>query len=33
MKSRWLVGLMLAVFVLSLAPSARAASGDKIVRT
>jgi hypothetical protein len=33
MKSRWLVGLILAVFVLSLAPSAGAASGDKIVRT
>jgi len=33
MKSRWLVGLIVAVFVLSLAPPARAASGDKIVRT
>src|SRR5258706_3122065 len=33
MKSRWLVGLILAVFVFSLSPAAMAASGDKIVRT
>ena len=33
MKSRWLVCLILAVFVFSLSPAAMAASGDKIVRT
>src|SRR5260221_5917230 len=33
MKSRWLVCLVLAVFVFSLSPAAMAASGDKIVRT
>ena len=33
MKSRWLVGLILAVFVFAHTPAAMAASGDKIVRT
>lgn len=33
MKARWVVGLVLAVFVVSLAPPATAADGDKIVRT
>jgi hypothetical protein len=33
MKSRWIVGLMLAAFVLSISPAAMAAQGDKIVRT
>jgi hypothetical protein len=33
MKSRWIVGLILAVFVFSLSSPAMAASGDKIVRT
>src|SRR2546428_1130453 len=33
MRSRWLVGLLLAVFVVSLATPAAAGAGDKIVRT
>ena len=33
MKSRWIVGLILAAFVLSTSPAAMAAPGDKIVRT
>src|SRR5258706_10011653 len=33
MKSRWIVGSILAAFVLSSSPVAMAASGDKIVRT
>jgi hypothetical protein len=33
MKSRWIVGLILAAFVLSSSPAAMAAQGDKIVRT
>ncbi|HET6898678.1 MAG TPA: S8 family serine peptidase, partial [Vicinamibacteria bacterium] len=33
MKSRWIVGLMLAAFVFSTSPAAMAAEGDKIVRT
>lgn len=33
MRARWVVGLVLAVFVVSLAPPAMAADGDKIVRT
>jgi len=33
MKSRWIVGLILAAFVFSTSPAAMAAEGDKIVRT
>jgi hypothetical protein len=33
MKSRWIVGLILAVFIFSISPGAMAAQGDKIVRT
>jgi hypothetical protein len=33
MKSRWIVALILAAFVVSTTPSAMAATGDKIVRT
>ena len=33
MKSRWIVGLILAAFVLSSSPAVMAAQGDKIVRT
>ena len=33
MKSRWIVGLILAAFVFSNSPAAMAAEGDKIVRT
>ena len=33
MRSRWLVGLLLAVFVVSLVTPAAAGEGDKIVRT
>jgi thermitase len=33
MKSRWIVGLILAAFVLSSSPEVMAAQGDKIVRT
>ena len=33
MRSRWLVGLLLAIFVVSLVTPAAAGEGDKIVRT